>query len=219
MLVNKKDNLIQLHALAALTSMQNHDLSAEDLTSAYLSHIESVNPNINAIRHILKQAALEQAQLVDRQRKAGQAVGPLAGLPVVIKENCDVQGLSCSAGLSFRENCVAQQDAWVTQKLKAAGAIILGTSISDPGAFGVRTSAVTHPLKPELTVGGSSGGSAGALAAQMCLGAIGTDTGGSIRIPSACCGTVGLKPSFAALSMDGIFSSGTIFRSCWSDGA
>jgi Asp-tRNA(Asn)/Glu-tRNA(Gln) amidotransferase A subunit family amidase len=124
---------------------------------------------------------------------------------VVVKENCDTAGLACPAGLAFRKDHRPAIDSWITARLRAAGAVILGTAISDPGAFGVRTAEVTHPADASLTVGGSSGGSAAALSAGLCLGAIGTDTGGSIRIPSACCGTVGLKPTFGALPMQGIF--------------
>lgn len=113
--------------------------------------------------------------------------------------------MPCPAGLDFRADHVPSKDSAIVSRLRAAGAIVLGVSVSDPGAYGVRTAEVVHPLDPTLTVGGSSGGSAAALAAGFCLGAIGTDTGGSIRIPSACCGTVGLKPTFSALPMDGIF--------------
>src|SRR5690606_10803637 len=92
-----------------------------------------------------------------------------------------------------------------TAALREAGAVVLGVTVTDPGAFGVRTAEVTHPRQPSLSVGGSSGGSAAALAAELCYGALGTDTGGSIRVPSACCATVGLKPTRERVSLEGVF--------------
>jgi Asp-tRNA(Asn)/Glu-tRNA(Gln) amidotransferase A subunit family amidase len=192
-------------AVAVLSAIRERDVSAQDLTSRFLARIERGNPRICAMRHVAARDALDTARALEAHIRAGGALPPLAGLPVVIKENCDTAGLPCSAGLSFRKNHVPATDSWVTARLRAAGAIVLGVSVSDPGAFSVRTPDVTHPRDPSLTVGGSSGGSAAALAAGFCLGAIGTDTGGSIRIPSACCGTVGLKPTYGALPMDGIF--------------
>lgn len=190
---------------AALTALNTGALSAEALTRQFLQHIEERNSTINALRSVQSEQALKNAREIDSFRASGQALPALAGIPVVIKENCDVAGAICSAGLKFQKHRVAVDDAAITQTLKQQGAIVLGVSISDPGAFSVRTAEVTHPRDPRLTVGGSSGGSAAALASDMCLGAIGTDTGGSIRIPSACCGTVGLKPSFDALPMAGVF--------------
>ncbi len=195
----------QTSAVAALAAIADGTISARDLTAHFLDRIAADNGRINALRHVLADEALVAAEAIDAKVAAGDVLPPLAGLPVVVKENCDVAGVPCSAGLAFRNGHVPDRDAEITKRLRDAGAIVLGVSISDPGAFSVRTDAVTHPLDPELVVGGSSGGSGAALAAGFCLGAIGTDTGGSIRIPSACCGTAGLKPTFDALPMDGIF--------------
>lgn len=93
----------------------------------------------------------------------------------------------------------------MTAALRGAGAVVLGVTVSDPGAFGVRTAEVTHPQQPSLSAGGSSGGSGAALAAELCFGTIGTDTGGSIRVPSACCAIAGLKPTRERVSLDGVF--------------
>lgn len=191
--------------MAAAAAILANDVSAEEVTAEFLRRIDEVNPNIGAMRQVLANEALAQAREIDSRRGHGEALGPLAGLPVAIKENCDTRGAVCSAGLAFRRNHVPPKDSSITERLRAAGTIVLGVTTSDPGAFDVRTLDVTHPIRPELTVGGSSGGSAAALAAKMCLGAIGTDTGGSIRIPSACCGTAGLKPTFGSLPMEGIF--------------
>ncbi|WP_287313766.1 amidase [Mesorhizobium sp.] len=191
-------------AVAALAAVRSGNVSASELTSHFLARIDHGNSGIHALRHVMADEAVEAAGAIDARIQAGEALA-LAGLPFVVKENCDTVGAPCSAGLSFRLGYRPTTDSWITAKLRAAGAIILGVAVSDPGAFDVRTLDVTHPLDPSLTVGGSSGGSAAALAAGFCLGAIGTDTGGSIRIPSACCGTVGLKPSYGALPMDGVF--------------
>ncbi|MGH6860452.1 MAG: amidase, partial [Phyllobacterium sp.] len=177
----------------------------EVLTSHFLSRIQSGNPQLCALRFVDEEQALQAARAMDRRLAAGEPLPALAGVPVVVKENCDTAGMPCSAGLPFRANQRPRTDAPIISRLREAGAILLGVSVSDPGAFGVRTVDVTHPHDATLTVGGSSGGSAAALAAGYCLAAIGTDTGGSIRIPSACCGTVGLKPSFGSLPMAGIY--------------
>ncbi len=196
---------LRTSAVAAISALQKRDVSAFDLTSHFLARIKAGNAGIAAVRHVLAEHALDAARLVDMKRQSGVLLPPLAGLPVLVKENCDTAGAPCSAGLPFRKNHIPSMDSAIAARLNAAGAIVLGVAVSDPGAFGVRTLEVTHPLDSTLTVGGSSGGSAAALAAGFCLGAVGTDTGGSIRIPSACCGTVGLKPTYNALPMDGIF--------------
>lgn len=191
--------------MAAIAAIRNRDCSVAELTEGFLARIAEQNPRINALRDSDADQARQTAHALDARLDRGEDIGPLSGLPVVVKENCDTSGYVCSAGLTFRTDHRPAKDSWITARLRSAGAVILGTSISDPGAFGVRTADVTHPADAALTVGGSSGGSAAALAAGLCLGAIGTDTGGSIRIPSACCGTVGLKPTFDALPMRGIF--------------
>lgn len=198
-------HIFETSAVAALAAIRRRDVSTQDLTWRFLARIGQDNGHLHALRHVMAERAMEEAAALDRRIRAGEDLPPLAGLPVVVKENCDTAGVPCSAGLAFRTSHIPARDSWITARLRAAGAIIVGLSVSDPGAFSTRTAEVTHPWDPDLTVGGSSGGSAAALAAGLCLGAIGTDTGGSIRIPSACCGTVGLKPTFDALPMDGIF--------------
>lgn len=192
-------------AVAAQAAIRRGDVTTQELTSYFLARIEGDMSALGAVRDILAGQAIEAARAIDELIRTGAQLPPLAGVPVIIKENCDTFGAECSAGLSFRKNHITETDSAITNRLRAAGAIVLGTSVSDPGAFGVRTMEVIHPYDSSLTVGGSSGGSAASLAAGFCLGAIGTDTGGSIRIPSACCGTVGLKPTFGALPMSGIF--------------
>lgn len=153
---------------------------------------------------ITAESALREAARIDRRRRSGAKLGPLAGIPLAIKDIIDTTPAVCSSGLSFLEDYRPAADADVVRRLRRAGGVVVGITATDPGAFGVRTPAVTHPQAPGRTVGGSSGGSAAALAAGFCLGSLGTDTGGSIRIPSACCATVGLKPTRGRVSLQGI---------------
>ncbi len=192
-------------AKAARAAFLSGAASAEEIARAMLAGIARENPRINAYREILETTALAEARAADATRAAGRDVGPLAGLCVAVKENIDTVPAHASAGMRFLRNRKASEDSWITARLRVLGATIVGTTISDPGAFGVRTAEVVHPADPGLSVGGSSGGSAAALAAGLCHAAIGTDTGGSIRIPAALCGVAGLKPSFGRWSLAGVW--------------
>lgn len=184
--------------------LQTRAITSVALCEAMLEHIRRENGRIRAVRTPFDARARADAAEVDHLRAQGQPMGALAGIPFLVKENIDVLPGPVSAGLEFLASRVPDQDAWIVKKLRSAGAIVLGTTVSDPGAFGVRTEYVKHPKNPALTVGGSSGGSAAALAAGFAFAALGTDTGGSIRIPSACCGTAGLKPTMGAWRNDGV---------------
>lgn len=191
--------------MAASAAIHAKDMSVSELTTHFLTQIEEKNPVINAFRQSDAARAIQKAVEIDARIAAGETIGRLAGLPIAVKENCDTLGYSCSAGLSFRSDHTPSIDSGIIKRLKDEDAIILGITICDPGAFSVRTAQVIHPNNPNLTVGGSSGGSGAAVNAGLCLGAIGTDTGGSIRIPAACCGVYGLKPTYGSLPMEGIF--------------
>jgi Asp-tRNA(Asn)/Glu-tRNA(Gln) amidotransferase A subunit family amidase len=179
-------------------------VTSEALVEQALAAITDLNPRLAALTEVLATSAIRDARRVDQARAGGRAKGALAGIPVVIKDNIDTRGAVCAAGLPFLSDYRAPKDAPAVGRLRRAGAIILGVSATDPGAFGVRTPAVTHPQAPALTVGGSSGGSAAALAAGFCHAALGTDTGGSIRIPAACCLLAGLKPTYGRVSTFGV---------------
>ena len=179
-------------------------ISARELTEAVLTRIEALNPSLQAFTDILADQARSDAAQVDRQRAAKKKLGPLAGIPVAVKDLIDTTPARCSGGLPFRTEYRPTLDAVAVRRLRRAGAVIVGVTATDPGAFGVRTVAVTHPIAPDRTVGGSSGGSGAALAAGLAYGALGTDTGGSIRIPAACCGIAGLKPTFGRVSTVGV---------------
>jgi Asp-tRNA(Asn)/Glu-tRNA(Gln) amidotransferase A subunit family amidase len=169
-----------------------------------LWRIEALNPTLNAFTDVLTAQARNEAARIDRQFAAKKRLGPLAGIPVAVKDLIDTVPAICSGGLTFRNGYRPVRDAVAVRRLRRAGAVVVGVTATDPGAFGVRTAAVTHPLAPDRTVGGSSGGSGAALAAGLAYGALGTDTGGSIRIPAACCGIAGLKPTFGRVSTEGV---------------
>ena len=189
---------------AAAAAMARGRVSAVELTQSALERTRRLNPRIAALTEVTAETAMREAARVDRRRKAGARLGPLAGIPLAIKDIIDTTPAVCSAGLSFLNDYRPSDDADVVRRLRRVGGVVIGVTATDPGAFGVRTPAVTHPQAPGRTVGGSSGGSAAALAAGFCLASLGTDTGGSIRIPSACCATVGLKPTRGRVSLQGI---------------
>lgn len=188
-------------AMAALTAGY---VSSEELTNAALGTIERLNPRIGAVTDLTVSSALSEARGADARLATAGARGMLNGIPIIIKDCIDTRDAVCSAGLPFLNSYRPSRDAVAVQRLRQAGAVVLGVCATDPGTFGVRTPAVTHPQAPGVTVGGSSGGSAAALAAGFCFAALGTDTGGSIRIPSACCLTAGLKPTYDRVSRLGV---------------
>lgn len=184
-------------------------LSAETLVEACLSAIANRNPSLNAFITVFGDAARQQARTLDGELHAGRPRGPLHGMPISIKDLIDVEGAPTTAASRVRAADVARRDATVVVRLRRAGAVIVGKcnlhefalgTTSDESAFGP----CRHPFDPARSPGGSSGGSAIAVATGMSIASIGTDTGGSIRIPAAACGVVGLKPAFAEIPMAGI---------------
>ncbi len=141
---------------------------------------------------------------VDRVTSPAHGPGPLSGLRLAVKDNIAVAGLRWTAGLPLYESRIADRDAPCVAMLRAAGAAVNGTVATDAAGFGMMTPGVVNPLAPGRTVGGSSGGSAAAVAAGLADIALGTDTGGSVRVPAACCGLYGLKPTFARIPVDGV---------------
>jgi aspartyl-tRNA(Asn)/glutamyl-tRNA(Gln) amidotransferase subunit A len=162
----------------------------------------------NAFITVMRERALEEAERAARDIAAGRYIGPLHGIPLAIKDLIDIEGTATTSGsrVPARHPSV---DAPVIRRLRDAGAIIIGKTNLHEFAFGTTSDEtafgpVRHPQDPARSAGGSSGGSAAALVEGMCLGAVGTDTGGSIRIPASACGIVGLKPTFAELATDGV---------------
>jgi aspartyl-tRNA(Asn)/glutamyl-tRNA(Gln) amidotransferase subunit A len=185
------------------------EISSRKLTEECLSKIEALNPKLNAFITVTSDEALAQAGRADKEIAAGRRVGPLHGIPISLKDLIDQEGVRTSAGSLVRKDHVAARDAVVTARLRAAGAVFVGKTNLHEFAFGTTSEdsgfgPVRNPHDPSRSPGGSSGGSAAAVASGMSLGTVGTDTGGSIRIPAAACGVVGLKPEWGQVSASGV---------------
>jgi aspartyl-tRNA(Asn)/glutamyl-tRNA(Gln) amidotransferase subunit A len=182
-------------------------ISPVDLVTGCLSAIKS-RPEVNAFITLLRDSALEDASRAEAAIRDGGYKGPLHGIPIAVKDLIHIAGIRTTSG-SALPSTEATTDAPVIQRLRDAGAILIGKTNLHEFAFGTTSDEsaygpVRNPLDATRSAGGSSGGSAAALAAGMAFGALGTDTGGSIRIPSAACGTVGLKPSIGEISTEGV---------------
>jgi aspartyl-tRNA(Asn)/glutamyl-tRNA(Gln) amidotransferase subunit A len=205
----------QSQDLASLTLKQASDLlrrrgiSPVDLTQACLKRIDQYNPAINAFITITREQALATARQMDAEQQSGKWRGPLHGIPVALKDNIDTAGVRTTAASGVFKDRVPTEDAEVVVRLKKAGAILLGKLNLHEFALG-GTSAVTYfgtvhnPWSLDRVPGGSSGGSAAAIAADLCIATLGTDTGGSIRIPASYCGIVGFKPTYGRVSNRGV---------------
>ena len=180
----------------------NREISAHCLCTHFINRIES-DPH-GAVTSILRKSALREARRLDQAISEGKAAGLLAGIPVAIKDNINAKSATCTAGLPQLKRFRPKKDARIIESIRHAGAIVVGMTATDSGAFGVTTPQVIHPKYPEKIVGGSSGGSAAAVSAELCKFAIGTDTGGSIRIPAACCAIAGFKPTYSRELLAGI---------------
>lgn len=184
-------------------------VKSEKLTEECLSQIEALNPKLNAFITVTAGAALAEARTADQEIAGGRYRGPLHGIPLSLKDLIDLKGVRTSAGSLVRADHVAGRDAVVTARLRAAGAVFVGKTNLHEFAFGTTTEdsgfgLARNPVDPSRSPGGSSGGSAIAIATGMSLGTVGTDTGGSIRIPAAACGVVGLKPEWGEISASGV---------------
>ncbi len=184
-------------------------VTSEALTENCLRTIADLNPKLNAFITVTGDQALARARQADKEIAGGRRLGPLHGIPISIKDLIDVEGTPTTAGSLVRKDHVATQDAVVTRRLREGGAVLVGKTNLHEFAFGTTSEdsgfgAARNPHDPSRSPGGSSGGSAIAVATGMSLGTVGTDTGGSIRIPAAACGIVGLKPEWGRLSATGV---------------
>ena len=191
-----------------LDELNSGATTSEALAKAALESAKA-NAADNAFVSLDEEGALEAARAIDAKRAAGEKLGALAGIPLAVKDNILAKGLRCTCGSKILGNFVAPYDATATERLRAAGAVIVGKANMDEFAMGStsETSAsgpVANPEWPELIPGGSSGGSAAAVARGTVPAALGSDTGGSIRQPAACCGVVGFKPSYGRVSRWGL---------------
>lgn len=183
--------------------------TSERITEACLERIAALNPALNAFVTVTADAALQAARAADDARREGRIASALHGIPISLKDLIDQAGLRTTAGSRVRADVVAHADAPVTARLKAAGAVLVGKTNLHEFAFGPTSEesgfgAAHHPVDPERSPGGSSGGSAIAVRTGMSIASIGTDTGGSIRIPAALCGVVGFKPEWGDVPADGV---------------
>lgn len=196
-------------AVSIARAVRQGSVSAQAVVAACLERIRRRDPQLNAFTAVLEESALQAAEQVDRQVAQGIPVGPLAGVPFAVKNLFDVAGLTTLAGSAInRENPPAIQDATVVARLKQAGAILVGTLNMDEYAYGFVTEnshyGPTHnPHDLSRSAGGSSGGSAAAVAGGLVPLALGSDTNGSIRVPASLCGVYGLKPTYGRLSRAG----------------
>ncbi|HRO57645.1 MAG TPA: amidase [Burkholderiaceae bacterium] len=201
--------LSQLTLADAARRVKAGEVSPVELVEASLSRIEAVDPTLSAYISVFADEARQVAQAAEIMCSVGHDLGPLHGIPVALKDNVAVRGTRTTAGSKILADWIPAHDATVTNRLRRAGAILIGKTNLHEFAWG-GTSANPHygtvrnPWNPERFPAGSSGGSGAAVAARTCFGAIGTDTGGSIRLPSAVNGLVGIRPTYGRVSNHGI---------------
>lgn len=197
-------DLLSLSIAALGEAYRRRSVSPVEVVSATLDRIAATDPVIGAFVDVARDAAVAEAHAVEQVFRDGGEPGPLGGIPVGVKDLVDVAGSPTEAGSSLRRGWVATTDAVVVRRLRAAGAVIVGKTRTDEFAYGASTPGTANPWALDHVPGGSSGGSGAAVAARQCTVAIGTDTAGSIRIPAALCGVVGLKPTHGRVPRGGV---------------
>jgi len=204
--VSEDLGFLRIRELGAL--YRSGKVSPVEVVRALLERIDRDEPKLNAWITLRREEALVDAQRAERDFQAGWEVGPLHGVPVALKDNVDTAGLRTTCAARILATRVPARDATVVRKLKAAGAILLGKNNLLEFAYGIvhpDFGQCNNPWDPGRTAGGSSSGGASSVAAGQAYAALGTDTGGSIRIPAAYCGIVGMKPTYGLVSRSGVF--------------
>jgi aspartyl-tRNA(Asn)/glutamyl-tRNA(Gln) amidotransferase subunit A len=206
--------LISLTMSQAAGLLQSKHVSSAMLTRACLDRIERLNPILNAFITVTAESALREAELADKEIARGEYRGTLHGIPIALKDLIDTVGVRTTAGSAVYEHRIPERDATVVRKLREAGAVFLGKLNLHEFAYGgsgviSHFGPVRNPWDTSRTTGGSSSGSAAAVASGMCYAALGTDTAGSIRLPASFCGITGLKPTY------GLVSAAGVIPLCW----
>jgi aspartyl-tRNA(Asn)/glutamyl-tRNA(Gln) amidotransferase subunit A len=201
--------LTRLTIAEAAERLRTKDISPVEITDAYLDRIERLNPAVNAYVTITAERSREDAKRAEDEIAAGRYRGALHGIPIALKDLYATQGIRTTAGSKILSDWIPEADSTAARKLREAGSILLGKTNTHEFAWGTTTNnphygATHNPWDLDRIPGGSSGGSGAAIAASMAAGTLGTDTGGSIRIPAALCGCVGLKPTFGRVSKAGV---------------
>ena len=203
------DDLTSLTLQRAAALVRSRKVSPVELTDACLKRIDALNPKVNAYITITRERAMAEAREMEAEQKRGQWRGPLHGVPLALKDNIDTAGIRTTGASELFKDRVPADDAEVVRRLTRAGMILLGKLNLHEFAYG-GTSTVTYfgavhnPWNLDRQAGGSSGGPAAALAADLCFGSLGTDTAGSVRIPGSYCGIVGFKPTYGRVSNRGV---------------
>ncbi|MGH7887836.1 MAG: amidase family protein, partial [Candidatus Binatia bacterium] len=202
-------NLAALTLHEASDRLRRREISSRELTEAAFRRIAETDERVHAYLTLAQDTAMEQARLADERLKRDEAVTPLVGIPLAVKDNFLSRALRTTCASKILGDFISPYDATAVAKLRAAGAVIVGKTNLDEFAMGSSSEnsaffPTRNPWNLERIPGGSSGGSAAAVAADQCIAALGTDTGGSIRQPAACCGVVGLKPTYGRVSRYGI---------------
>jgi aspartyl-tRNA(Asn)/glutamyl-tRNA(Gln) amidotransferase subunit A len=189
--------------------VRSRKISPVELLESILGRVEKLDSKLNAFITLASEQARHDARIAQKEIQQKHYRGPLHGVPIHLKDNIETRGIRTTAGSSILADCVPDQDAEVVRALRRAGAVIFGKTNLHEFAYGITSEnphygAVHNPWDTAYMTGGSSGGSAAAMASGMGYGSLGTDTGGSVRIPSSLCGTVGLKPTFGRVSTRGV---------------
>ena len=197
----------------ASAALRSGKTTSAALTTAAFERIREMNPKLNAIQTLMEESAMARAHQADVELAGGKDLGPLHGIPIALKDLFATKGVRTTGGSKLFENHVPNYNDAVVEKLAAAGAVVVGKAGMHELAYGVTSNnihfgAVRNPCDPECIPGGSSGGSASAVASGMAFMAMGSDTGGSIRIPAAYCGVTGMKPTYGRVSKYGVMPLG-----------